>query len=200
MRHRLTTRNVSLVPYVVARRKASARGELAHESHESHLTSCRGDAAISQGPRARSPATILQTLHTCLYFRSMQSNAKRATNTHTHAWTLGFPGCYRPRSAAAASRDARAVNMADAACALGAWLILLLSTVASFETCTAVGSLWPQDRVRSIRLIVLGTVALSGWAVATALLVFVFKLVLVGDFKGESGEGALFLVLKMCRV
>lgn len=77
-------------------------------------------------------------------------------------------------------------------------MVLVLSMVASFETTKWLASLWPGS-VSGVGIIVLGTVAFGVWALASSLLLFVFKSVLVGDFRGSlpTGEGCVCVSLSL---
>ncbi len=96
-----------------------------------------------------------------------------------------------PSSAAETSHQSCAINVADAACTLAAWLVLVLSMVASFEASKWLASVWPGS-ASGVGIVVLGTIAFGVWAVASSLLLFVFKSVLVGDFKGSLATGETF--------
>ncbi|CAB1103955.1 unnamed protein product [Ectocarpus sp. CCAP 1310/34] len=80
-------------------------------------------------------------------------------------------------------------NLIDAACTLGACSLNTLALVASFETTTSLASLWSNGDGFDTRIVVLSTVALVVWALASAVLLAVFKRVLAGDFRRKPTEG-----------
>ncbi|CAM9321295.1 unnamed protein product, partial [Ectocarpus sp. 13 AM-2016] len=80
-------------------------------------------------------------------------------------------------------------NLIDAACTLGAYSLNTLALVASFETTTFAASLWSKGDGFDTRVVVLSTVALVVWALASAVLLAVFKRVFVGDFRRKPTEG-----------
>lgn len=80
--------------------------------------------------------------------------------------------------------------MIDAACTLGACSLNMLALVASFEATKLAASLWSNGDAFDTRIAVLSTVALVVWALASAVLLAVFKRVFVGDFRTMSIEGA----------
>lgn len=51
-------------------------------------------------------------------------------------------------------------------------------------------SAWSDDSLPNLRIIALGTVGVTAWAVSTSLLVFLYKFILVGDFNGKPDTGA----------
>lgn len=87
-------------------------------------------------------------------------------------------------------REAVKVNVIDAACTLGACSFNILALVASFEATKLVASLWSRGDSFDTRVVVLSAVALAVWALASAVLLAVFKWVFVGDFRLMSTAGA----------
>ncbi|CAM9561152.1 unnamed protein product [Ectocarpus sp. 13 AM-2016] len=79
-------------------------------------------------------------------------------------------------------RETVKANMIDAACTLGACSFNILALVASFEATKLAASLWSRGDSFDTRVVVLSTVALAVWALASAVLLAVFKWVFVGDF------------------
>ncbi|CAN0057304.1 unnamed protein product [Ectocarpus sp. 6 AP-2014] len=80
-------------------------------------------------------------------------------------------------------------NLIDAACTLGACSLITLALVASFEATTFAASSWSKGDGFDTRVVVLSTVALVVWALASAVLLAVFKRVFVGDFRRKPAEG-----------
>ncbi|CAB1102299.1 unnamed protein product [Ectocarpus sp. CCAP 1310/34] len=94
------------------------------------------------------------------------------------------------------SGDAVRADLIDAACTVGACSLNILALVASFEATKLAASLWSRGDSFDTRVAVLSTVALVVWALASAMLLAVFKWVFVGDFCRmlpediESGSGS----------
>jgi len=86
-------------------------------------------------------------------------------------------------------REAVRVNILDAACTLGLWLLNTLSVVASFEVTKFTASLSPYNDGVGTRYVVLSTVALIAWALSTSLLLPIFKRVFAGGFDRTSPRG-----------
>ncbi|CAN0473060.1 unnamed protein product [Ectocarpus sp. 12 AP-2014] len=80
-------------------------------------------------------------------------------------------------------------NLIDAACTLGACSLNIMALVASFEATTFAASLWSKGDGFDTRVVVLSTAALVVWALASAVLLAVFKRVFVGDFRRKPTEG-----------
>ncbi|CAM9346479.1 unnamed protein product [Ectocarpus sp. 12 AP-2014] len=80
-------------------------------------------------------------------------------------------------------------NVIDAACTLGACSLNILALVASFEATKSAASVWSEGDAFDTRVVVLSTIALAVWALASAVLAAVFKRVFVGDFRRMSAEG-----------
>ncbi|CAM9741072.1 unnamed protein product, partial [Ectocarpus fasciculatus] len=87
-------------------------------------------------------------------------------------------------------REAVKANVIDAACTLGACSLNILALVASFEATKLAASLWSRGDSFDTRVVMLSAVALVVWALASAVLLAVFKWVFVGDFRIMSTAGA----------
>ncbi|CAN0065756.1 unnamed protein product, partial [Ectocarpus fasciculatus] len=85
--------------------------------------------------------------------------------------------------------DAVKANLIDGACTLGACSLNILALVASFEATKLAASLWSKGDSFDTRVVVLSTVALAVWALASAVLLAVFKRVFIGDFRRMVAEG-----------
>lgn len=81
------------------------------------------------------------------------------------------------------------MNLLDAACTLGLWLLNALSVVASFEATKFAGSLSSYDDGVGTRYVALSTVALIAWALSAAVLLAVFKRIFAADFDRASSRG-----------
>ncbi|CAB1096155.1 unnamed protein product [Ectocarpus sp. CCAP 1310/34] len=86
-------------------------------------------------------------------------------------------------------RETVKANVIDAACTLGACSLNILALVASFEATKLAESLWSRGDPFDTRVVVLPAVALVVWALASAVLLAVFKWVFVGDFRLMSTPG-----------
>lgn len=80
-------------------------------------------------------------------------------------------------------------------CSLGAWLVIIIAMMASFEATKCLAKLWTESGTLSVRVVVLSTVAAAVWAFVTSLLLAVFKWTIVGDFSRMSSASGVQVAL-----
>lgn len=81
------------------------------------------------------------------------------------------------------------VDLIDAKCTLGAWILQGTALVVSFEATTLVASLATYDDNLSTRTVALSAVAFTSWAFAASVLLAAFKWIFVGDLHRPSTTG-----------
>lgn len=81
------------------------------------------------------------------------------------------------------------MDLIDATCTLGAWILQGTAFVVSFEATKFVASLSTYDDNLSTRTVALSVVAFTSWAFAASVLLAAFKWIFVGDFNLPSTAG-----------